>query len=152
MRYCTRFDPSGNLPWHSSKMRASQTRQRARIEPSIDRANRIVLRVEDAVATDEIEEAAALEHAAHRRLQVAQVEEAAGIAHEVGFLDEELGAGDIDEVDAAADQEDVTPLRCALARVVQLVAHVLDRTEEERPVDAQHRELRAHAAWRSTAA
>ena len=93
---------------------------------------------------DLVEEAAALERAHARdgfRLQRCSV--GAGVAHVTRHLHQALAAGDVDEVDAAADEQDVRGLRTLAARGLELVAHVLDRAEEQRPVHAQDVELRA---------
>ena len=63
--------------------------------------------------------------------------------HRARLVHQHVGAGRVDEVDAAADEQQVADARPLGARGLELVAHVLDGAEEQRPVDAQHVELRA---------
>src|SRR5207302_2657813 len=83
---------------------------RRNVEPRINRADRLVLRVEDVFATDRIELTAALKDSAHLRLQVAQVKRYARRAKRPRFLHEELGTRCIDEVDRAADEQQMSDI------------------------------------------
>src|SRR6516165_4680329 len=74
------------------------------VEPGIDRADRLVLRVEHPVAADQIQESSTSEDLANSAFQPAQVQRAAGVAREPCLVDEQLAAGDVDKVDSAADQ------------------------------------------------
>ena len=98
--------------------------------------------------SDAGKEAAPFEDAHDRRLEIGKVERTAALALMLGFANEKLAPGRIDEVDAAADKQHVLLLGMAGAHGIELLVYVIDRAEEERPVDAEQRELRTFRSVR----
>src|SRR5690606_1080433 len=114
-----------------------------RIEAREDRRDRGVLAVEDALGADRSEGIVALQESGDLRAQSVQVQRTA-VRHAAPRLrDEQVGTGDVDEIDVARDQQQML-LGCReLAQRVEVRRDVVDRAEVDRAFDAHDLQLRA---------
>src|SRR5438067_10492903 len=118
------------------------------VEVRVDRRDCRGLGREDAVTTDAGQKSTRLEDVHDRRLEIGEVKRAAALALMFCFTNEKLASCGVDEVDATADEQHVRLLGMTAAHRVELLVHVIDGAEEERPVDAQQSKLRTFGSVR----
>src|SRR5205814_2460311 len=97
----------------------------------------------DVILADCLQVAALLQQRVHRVLHEPKVKSTAHLVATSRLAAQQLGAGNVDDVDSARGDEHSFLPRIFLVDAMKCVFEVFDRAEEDRSVNAEHLELRA---------
>src|ERR1700719_3046040 len=82
-------------------------------------------------AAESVQVAATLQHPHYRPLQVAEVKRAAAVLLSLRFPHQQLSTRNVDEIDAAADEQQMSSGRSGRAHPAKRRVHMVDCAEEQ---------------------